>query len=261
MSRSQRTIAVALWLLSAVAVSHAAAADNAWAVLVQNSQQGKYTFLCFYREDNQATRAMAQMLKSHLAEYADRASLCFVSVADPAQQDVVKRFGVSRAPLPFAVAVAPNGAMTALLSQKATPQQIASAFLTPGAADCMKAMQDRKLVLVCVQAAGQQTLPAAVEDFQSDPEFMDRVRVVAVRANDPNEAAFLQQMEVDGKSVKGSTIVFMAPPAVLVGKFSQHATKAEMAAALHAAGKCCDDPNCKHNHAPQAAKSGKAARK
>jgi hypothetical protein len=34
---------------------------------------------------------------------------------------------------------------------------------------------------------------------------------------------------------------------VLVGKFGPAVTKDEIAAALHAAGKCCNDPNCKHN--------------
>jgi hypothetical protein len=34
----------------------------------------------------------------------------------------------------------------------------------------------------------------------------------------------------------------------MVGKFPATATKAQLASELHAAGKCCDDPNCKHNH-------------
>ena len=67
-------------------------------------------------------------------------------------------------------------------------------------------------------------------------------------------------MEIEPGSLKGSTLVFLAPPAVLVGKFASTATKAEMTAALHAAGKCCDDPNCKHGHGPQAA-APKAKRK
>ena len=44
---------------------------------------------------------MAQTLKSGVAKRADRATACFVSVTDPAEQAVVKRFGVARAPLPI----------------------------------------------------------------------------------------------------------------------------------------------------------------
>jgi len=239
----------------------AAEAGKAQAALDQNVEQNRYTFLLFYRDDNQATRTMAQVLKTGLAERDGQASVTYVSVSDPSEQAIVKRFGVGRAPLPFTLAVAPNGAVTALISQKVTDAQIASAFVTAGMADCMKAMQDRKLVLVCVHPSARNQTPSAVADFQADPEFKDRVTVISIQSNDKSEAPFLKQMEIEPASLKGSTVVFLAPPAVLVGKFTSSATKAEMAAALHAAGKCCDDPNCKHGHGPQATKAPNAKRK
>lgn len=234
----------------------AAAPSKTQQVLDQSAEQQTYTFLLFYRDDNQATRTMAQSLQTGLSQYANQATVCYVSVTDPAEQAIVKRFGLSRAPLPFALAVAPNGAVTALLSQKASSAQIASAFVTTSMAECMKAMQDRKLVFVCVQH-GNSSVPDAVAEFQADPEFKERMHLISVRSDDQDEAPFLKQISIDPESLKGTTVVFLAPPAVLVGKFSSSATKAEMAAALHAAGKCCDDPNCKHNrqHAPQATKA------
>lgn len=234
---------------------------NAQLVLEQSAAKQKYTFLLFYRDDNSATREMVQMLQTGLSQHGDQASLAYVSVTDPAEQAVVKRFGVFRAPLPFVLAVAPNGAITTLASQKITNPQIASAFVTPAMADCMKAMQERKLVLVCVSASARSQLPAVIIDFQTDPEFKDRLSVVAVQANDPSESQFLKQMEITPASIQSSAIVFMAPPAVLVGKFPATVTKSEMAAALHAAGQCCDDPNCKHSGGPQAATSPSMKRK
>jgi hypothetical protein len=229
--------------------------------LDQSAEQQKYTFLLFYREDNQATRSMAQALRAGLAQRSGEASMCYVSVADPAEQAIVKRFGVARAPLPFTLAVAPNGAVTAIVSQKITDAQIASAFVTAGMAECMKAMQDRKLVLVCVQTSARSQTPAAVVEFQNDPEFKDRLKAISVQSSDRAEAPFLKQMEIEPATLKGPTVVFLAPPAVLVGKFTTSSTKAEMVAALHAAGKCCEDPNCKHNHGPQATKAPSAKRK
>lgn len=258
MNRHVLGLALGLLALEGVlsTMCFAAAPSNAQQVLDQSAEQQKYTFLLFYREDNQATRTMAQSLQTGLAQYADEATVCYVSVTDPAEQATVKRFGLSRAPLPFALAVAPNGAVTALLSQKASSAQIASAFVTAGMADCMKAMQNRKLVFVCVRN-GDDEIPNGVAEFQSDPEFKDRVHVISVRSDDRDEAPFLQQISLEPESLKESTVVFLAPPAVLVGKFNATATKAEMAAALHAAGKCCDDPNCKHNRqrSPQATKA------
>jgi hypothetical protein len=236
-------------------------ASPAQQVLDQSAEQQMYTFLLFYKEDNQATRAMAQTLKSGVAKHTDRATACFVSVTDPTEQAVVKRFGVARAPLPFALAVAPNGAITGLFSQKLVEANLDGAFVTSRMAECMKSMQDKKLVLVCVHATDRGVTPTAVKEFQADPEFKDRVAVISVQANDPTEAQFLKQMEIVPAQSKTSTIVFLAPPAVLVGKFGTTATKAEMAAALHKAGQCCDDPNCKHAHGPQATKNPNAKRK
>ena len=260
MHRTFLSGALAALMLTGTVAPRATAAEtpSAQQVLTSAAEQGKYTFLLFYKEDSQPTRKMAQTLKAGVAANSDIAELCFVAVTDPAQQAVVKRYGVSRAPLPFTLAIAPNGAITGLYSQKISDANIAEAFVTAGMADCMKAMQEKKLVLVCVQASARSQTPAAVEDFQSDPEFGNRIAVIAVQASDTSEAAFLQQMEVDPATVKGTTMVFLAPPAVLVGKFASTATKAEMAAALHAAGQCCDDPNCKHNHAPKAAQKSAA---
>ena len=240
--------------------ANASNGSKAQEVLGQSAEQQKYTFLLFYKEDNTATRTMARTLKEGVAQRTDQASLCLVAVADPAEQAVVKKFGVARAPLPFTLAIAPNGAITGLFSQKLTAAHIEGSFVTAGMAQCMKSMQDKKLVLVCVQASPRTATPAAVKDFQADPEFKDRVAVISVQLNDPSEAPFLKQMELDASKVKGSSIVFLAPPAVLVGKFASTTTKAELAAALHKAGKCCDDPNCKHGHGPQATKNSNAKR-
>jgi hypothetical protein len=54
-------------------------------------------------------------------------------------------------------------------------------------------------------------------------------------------------MEIKPEEVADSMIVVLAPPGVLVGKYPAGVTKDQIGAALHAAGKCCNDPNCIHN--------------
>ncbi len=249
------------WLLGSAAPLASAAevsVSKAGQVLDRSTAERKYTFLLFYRENNAATRAMVRTLKQGVANLPEPAAVCVVSVADPAEQSLVKRFGMSRAPLPFTLAVAPNGAITAVFSQKLSEEELAGALVTPKMAECMRSMQDHKLVLICVHEHARGTMPDGVRNFQSDPEFKDRVRVISLAADDPAEAAFLEQMEINPAQVKTSSIVFLAPPAVLVGKFGAATTKAEMAAALHKAGHCCDNPNCKHAQGSHGAKgSGK----
>ncbi len=210
----------------------------------------KYTFLVFFKDNSPATQAMAQTVKQGVEARSDRATLSFVNVANPAEKPLIDRFGVSRAPMPLTVAVAPNGAMTKLTPTSITDQQIEQSFVTPAMAHCMKSMQDGRLVLVCIQSNPQPIIPTGVRDFANDPEFKNRTVIVPVHTANPTEAELVRQLEADSPS-KGNTTVFLAPPGVLVGKFGPTASKDQLAVALHKAGQCCDDPNCKHNHAAQ----------
>jgi hypothetical protein len=111
----------------------------------------------------------------------------------------------------------------------------------------MKSLQEGKIVFVCLQTSDEAVLPTAVKEFQTDPLFKDRLSLVSMQLNDPAETRFLNQMQVDARRTPAATAVLLAPPGVLIGKYGPSATKDEVAAALHKAGKCCDDENCKHN--------------
>ena len=65
------------------------------------------------------------------------------------------------------------------------------------------------------------------------------VEYIGLPGNEPKIAAMKQGI---------ISAALLAPPGVLIGKYNSAATKNEVMAALHKAGKCCDDPNCKHNH-------------
>ena len=120
-------------------------------------------------------------------------------------------------------------------------------MVTPAMVDVTKALQDKKIVVVHVKATKDAPLPYGAFEFTADPAFQARTIVINVVASDPAEQRFLKDMEFNSASTRESTVVVMAPPGVLVGKFAAGATMADIATKLHAAGKCCDDPNCKHN--------------
>ena len=210
------------------------------------AQEGKYTFVLFHREDNSRKREMDKTLRDTLASRQDQAVMCHVRVNDPQEAAVVKRFGVARAPLPLALAVAPNGAITGAFPQKIKPSDVENAFATPTMSECIKAMQDGKLVFLCVSRSTTSSIPKAVQDFETDPQFNKRMSVIALHVGDSAEAKLLEDLEIEPTKVAGTVVAFMAPPGVLVGKYNASATKQQMAAELHAAGKCCNDPHCKH---------------
>ncbi|MEI8381696.1 MAG: hypothetical protein WCJ09_16325 [Planctomycetota bacterium] len=225
-------------------------ASPAEAALEKAAAEGKYTFLLFYKTNDAATQAMTAALKEGLSTRGETATSAYVQVGQPGEKGLVDRFDVSRAPMPMTIAVAPNGAMTGMFAQKLTPEGIENSFVTPTMTKCMKSLQEGKLVLVCVKATEKAMTPVSLKDFQADPHFKDRLVSYSMLAADTAEGKFLKQMQLEAAAIKGTTTVLLAPPGVLVGKFDELASKDDIAAALAKAGKCCDDPNCKH-HQPQ----------
>jgi hypothetical protein len=207
----------------------------------------KFTFHLFWKDENAATQAMAASVQAAVAKHPDRASWNSVHVKDPAQQELVAKYRLERAPMPLVLCVAPNGAITSAITQPLTDEFVEVALVTPAMADCMKALQAGKIVVVHVKPSGQTPLPMAAVGIAADPHFKDRTQVISVVPTDPAENRFFKDMDVDRSTLKDSLLIVMAPPKAFIGKFPPTATKDQIAAALAAAGKCCDDPNCQHN--------------
>ncbi len=270
MNCSTFTVAAALFV-SMVALVPAAraqqpaarpAVSKAQAAIDQAAKDGKYTFLMFYKTTDAATNAMSLTLKEGLADKTEQAVVAYAQVGNPAEQPLVAKYDVSRAPMPMTVAIAPNGAMTGMFAQKVTAEKLGDAFVTPTMMFTMKNLQENKLVLVTVQGSAKSPAPVAIKDFRSDPHFKDRIVTIGMTAADPQEAKFIGQMQIDPKA-KVTHTVLLAPPGVMVGKFDAVASKDEIAAALAKAGKCCDDPHCKHHQhaAPRTATQPPATRR
>jgi len=217
------------------------------AALAQAASEGKITFLVFHRAWDAAAQAAAQAVQTQADKHTAKASWAAVNVGEAAEKALVDQFQLSRAPLPLVLAVHPNGAVIGFFQKPMTEADFVECLVSPTKAECMKQLQQNRLVLLCVQPAAVPGVPAGVQEFHADPEFAKRSQVLTVRLDDPNEASFFTYLQVDPQTAAPTT-VFMAPPGVLVGKFPATATKADLAKALHKAGKCCDNKDCKHNH-------------
>ena len=215
--------------------------------LARAAEQHKFAFVLFYRASDPLTESIAKTLSDGVVKRDDKATDIHIQITNPAEKAVVDAYKVGRAPMPLVVAIAPNGAITGIFQRKLEDRFLDEALVTPGMAHCMKAMQDGKLVLLCVDTSRAAPVPAAVGDFKVDPQFKDRLVVISLVCDDPNEPRFFKSLEIDPDRFEAATMVMMAPPGTVIGKYAATATKDKLAADLHAAGKCCDDPNCKHN--------------
>lgn len=206
----------------------------------------KFTLILFWKQNDAAAQTMGEDLKAAAASFQNQAAVVAVNLADPTEQVMVKQFGVSRAPMPLVLVVAPNGAITGRFQSKVNAETLGKALVTPTMCVCMKSLQEGRIVVVCAQPNASAAIPLGVRNFSSDPSFQSRAVVVKFVLSDPAEARFVQDLKLDARETDGA-VAMLAPPGVMVGRFSPSVTKDELTAKLHAAGKCCEDENCKHH--------------
>ncbi len=217
----------------------------AQAALASARQGQKYLFVLFWKEDNAATQGVKRTLDAALAGRGGRAASVLVKTTDPAEQAVVDQFGVSRSPMPLVLAVAPNGAVTGGFPIRLTEEDVAGAFVSPGMAECLKATQARKLVLLCVRPAGRSSeTPAGVAAVKADPQYGPATEVVTVQADDPAEANLLKVLELNPKA--GAVVTaLLVPPGRRLAVFEGEFTKEQVTEKLRSAqGGCCPGGKC-----------------
>ena len=211
------------------------------------AQGGRFAFVMFYRGNDAATQDMHRVLATTLAGRED-AAIVPVQIGDAAEAPLIEQYDATRIPLPAVAVLAPNGAICSVLPKQVSEQQLVASIVSRGQAECLKALQDNKIVALCAQPSLDAEVPAGVRQFQSDELYRARTQVVTVLATDPSEAKFLQQLRVPAQQ-QTPVVAFMAPPGVMVGIFAANVSHSELAEKLAAAGKCCEDDNCKHNKA------------
>jgi hypothetical protein len=207
----------------------------------------KFLFIMFWKEKNAQTDRVWSTLQAAAAKYSDLANVVSVQTTDPVEKAIVERFKVSKAPMPLVLAIAPCGAVTRAFPGRLEEKQIAAAFVSPCEQLCMKAIQDNKLVFVCVvyetPKDGEASLPSGVKDFREDKKYTKVTEVVLLNATDKNEADFLKELRIDTKAQKPISVLLA--PGAMIGTFDVSASKQQIVAKLASAQSgCCPGGKC-----------------
>ena len=88
---------------------------------------------------------MQRVFTKTMNKLTSKAMTFSINVGDPEESDIVNKFGVLAAPMPLALVVAPNGAVTGGFPAAVDEKQLTEAFVSPGMAECLKALQGRLL--------------------------------------------------------------------------------------------------------------------
>jgi len=211
------------------------------AAMDQAARDGKYFFAFFFKEENDETSSMRAVFESALGQLKEKADCIQIDVTDQKERAIVAKFGADRAPLPLALAVAPNGAVTGGFPMKFEETDLVGAIASTCTQECMKYLQDGKLVFLCVQNDSTGACEAAmqgVRDFRSDPSFAKMTELVTLDPSDTSEASFLSDLQISPETAEAVT-VFLAPPGVPLAMFEGATTKEELTATLNKAASNC----------------------
>jgi hypothetical protein len=214
----------------------------------QAAEAGKYAFIFFWKGNDDSTNKARQSVQAAAAKWADKVEMVSFWADDPAEKALAAQYGISRVPLPLVMSIAPCGAITKAFTKDFDEKNLHTAFVSPCTARCLKALQDQKLVLLCVvekvDAKNPPPLPQGVQDFKADKEYASTTEVILLDAGDAAEAGFLKDLEVGPHAAKPLT-VFLAPPGVVVGRFGAEAAKDVLVEKLTAAqSSCCPGGKC-----------------
>lgn len=201
------------------------------------AESGKYAYVMFYRANDGATKRMASMVQSHVAETGEKTTWVAVNVRDQREAQLVKRFDASRIPLPAVFGVAPNGAVTGVFREEVNQEQLNNAILTPMYSDMVKGLQSQRIAVVCMMPAADTPIPAGVTALQQDPAFEGKLHEVTAYATDSSEAEFFRRMRVD-RNLETPVVLIFTPPGTHLGTFEATVSGQELAQTLHRSGKC-----------------------
>jgi hypothetical protein len=225
------------------------AASPGAAAIEKAAKDNKYLFIFFYAGQDTNTGAMYGVFQTAMAKMTDRANSMAIHVAEPAEKPIVDKFGVRGAPMPLVLAIAPTGAATRAFPKKFEEAQLQQAFVTPCTARCMKAIQDRHSILLCVQNGKTQFNQEAmqgVEAFKADPQYARGTEIVVLNPADEAEQPFLKALQVDPRTAAAVTLL-VTPPGAPVARFVGAVTKGQIEAGVKQAQSSCG-PNCSCHH-------------
>jgi hypothetical protein len=202
----------------------------------------KYLFIFFFRADDEPTRLAKKALDEAVRKMDRAAGSVSVNVADSSEAEIVNKYNLRSTPMPVVLAFAPNGALTGgFRSADISEQKLKSAIASRGAQECLKALQERKIVFICIQSKKTQFNREArkgVDEFKADARYGPYTAVVEIDPVDATERSFLTQLKIDSNA-KDAATALLVPPNMVLGVTNGPTSKASFLQMLASASSGC----------------------
>jgi len=203
----------------------------------------KHLFVFFFSKDDEPTRLARKTLEQAVWGMGRFAEWMAVDIADAREAALVNKYNVRSTPMPIVLAFAPNGAITGgFLTADINEEKLKGAIASRAMQECMKALQERKIVFICSQGKKTQfnkEAMAGVDEFKADARYAAYTAVVKIDPADKAEKGFLTQLKIDPNAKDAATAI-LVPPNMVLGVTNGPTTKESVLKMLASAssGRC-----------------------
>jgi hypothetical protein len=183
--------------------------------------ENKYLFILFFSSDDEPTRLAKKSLEKVVRRIGSAAEWVAVDITTAREAEFANKYNVRLTPMPMALAFAPNGAVTGGFRSEdlGNEGKLRGAILSKGLQECLKALQERKMVFICVQGKKTQFNKEAmqgVDELKGDARYAAYTAIVKIDPADSAETNFLAQLKIDVHAKEAAT-AFLLPPNYMLG--------------------------------------------
>lgn len=235
-----------IWVFVMISGNLFAEKENGIQALKSAEVADKHLFIFFYNNPSDQTTLCEKTFDQAMVKIGSKARSIKINAASPLEKEIVNKFNLKRSPMPFILVLAPNGAIIGGYNSMVTDQQLQDSFSSLGMAHCLKAMQNRKLVILCLQNDQTKENKAAllgVEEFKADNRYGKDVEIVIINPSDPQELKFIKQLGLDEKSSQAVTLL-IAPSGETISQYKGATKKEEIIKDIQKAVSGCGPSGC-----------------
>lgn len=210
------------------------ATESAKAISEAN-RENKHLFIFFFKDQNEKTKKIQCVFDQFITNMGPKVRSIKIKSTDYLEADIVSKYKLKDAPMPFVLVMAPNGAITGGFSSF-SEKDLLESIVSSGAARTLKALQDQKLCFICLQGGQTQNNLAALQgvfEFTKDPLFAHQTTVITIDPQDPNEYKFITTLGLDPKTKEAVTL-FLSPTKA-INSYSGETDKAQFMSDLYKA--------------------------
>jgi hypothetical protein len=194
------------------------------------NKAGLSVFLVITDPGNAGTQKALDIANQAHQQYA-KSEVIQMNRSEAANQDLVKKYGVSTAPLPLILVIASNGVVTGGLTlTQATAELLVKLVPSPVKSDVMKALSEGKSVFLVVSSKKMKEKDEVMNTCtQACIEMQNNAKLIGLDLEDQKEKTFIAELKIDPAITSPQTFVINAKGQI-TGTFNEDVNTTELVA-------------------------------